>query len=134
MVLLLCYLGSPYDHRQESGVPARARQRSQLRQPSTQTHRLQPPAVLRSKLQSSDLCNQWLAQQISWLQRGCDCTLTRLTHWSLEDVQGQVDQTGKGDARSAFYSSLNSSDLDANGTVHESSVNKTPIRPVSGDN
>ncbi|MNR96100.1 hypothetical protein D3C72_272410 [compost metagenome] len=36
--------------------------------------------------------------------------------------------TGEGDARRSLYSTLNSSELDANGTVHESSVNKTPVR------
>lgn len=42
-----------------------------------------------------DLCDQWLALQVTWLQRGSDCTLTRLTHWALEDVQGQADQQGR---------------------------------------
>ena len=28
-------------------------------------------------------------------QRGSDCILSRLTHWTLEDGQGQADQQGR---------------------------------------
>lgn len=92
MVLLVCYLGSPYDHRQESGASTRARQGTQLRQPSTQTHRLQPPAVLRNLPQLSDL---WSPIQTDCLvAKGVlDYSLTRLTHLALEDGQGQRSHT-----------------------------------------
>lgn len=70
MVLLLCYLGSPYDYQQESGASAIARQGAQWRQQSLQVHQLWPSTVLRNKMQSSDLCNQSLARQVAWLQRG----------------------------------------------------------------